>query len=46
MERIEHLERALAEARERQAAADKVLEVIGRSTFELEPSGCATLTPA
>jgi signal transduction histidine kinase/CheY-like chemotaxis protein len=37
MERIEDLERGLAEARERQAAADKVLEVIGRSTFELEP---------
>jgi signal transduction histidine kinase/ActR/RegA family two-component response regulator len=36
-ERIERLERALAEANERQAAADEVLEVIGRAEFELEP---------
>jgi signal transduction histidine kinase/CheY-like chemotaxis protein len=36
-ERIERLERALAEANERQAAADEVLDVIGRTEFELEP---------
>jgi signal transduction histidine kinase/CheY-like chemotaxis protein len=36
-ERIEQLERALAEANERQAAANEVLEVIGRTEFELEP---------
>jgi signal transduction histidine kinase/CheY-like chemotaxis protein len=36
-ERIEQLERDLAEARERQTAADRVLEVIGRSASELEP---------
>ena len=36
-ERIEQLERDLAEANERQAAADEVLEVIGRAEFELEP---------
>jgi signal transduction histidine kinase/CheY-like chemotaxis protein len=36
-ERIAQLERALAEANERQAAADEVLEVIGRTEFELEP---------
>ena len=35
--RIEQLERDLSEARERQTAADQVLEVIGRSTSELEP---------
>jgi signal transduction histidine kinase/CheY-like chemotaxis protein len=37
MNRIEQLERDLAEARERQTAADQVLEAIGRSTSELEP---------
>jgi signal transduction histidine kinase len=37
MDRIEQLERDLAEAHERQTAADQVLEVIGRSAFELEP---------
>jgi two-component system NtrC family sensor kinase len=36
-ERIERLERDLAEANERQAAADEVLDVIGRAEFELEP---------
>jgi signal transduction histidine kinase/CheY-like chemotaxis protein len=36
-ERIEQLERDLAETRERQAAADQVLEAIGRTGFELEP---------
>ena len=36
-DRIEQLERALAEANERQAAADEVLELIGRTGFELEP---------
>ena len=36
-ERIAQLERALAEANERQAAANEVLEVIGRTEFELEP---------
>jgi hypothetical protein len=36
-DRSERLERALAEANERQAAADQVLEVIGRAEFELEP---------
>jgi signal transduction histidine kinase/CheY-like chemotaxis protein len=36
-ERIEQLERDLAEARERQTAADRVLEVIGRSASEVEP---------
>jgi signal transduction histidine kinase/CheY-like chemotaxis protein len=35
--RIEQLERDLAEANERETAAAKVLEVIGRSAFELEP---------
>ena len=36
-ERIERLESDLAEARERQTAADHVLEAIGRSASELEP---------
>jgi signal transduction histidine kinase/CheY-like chemotaxis protein len=36
-ERIDQLERDLAEARERQTAADQVLEAIGRSASELEP---------
>jgi signal transduction histidine kinase/CheY-like chemotaxis protein len=36
-ERIEQLERDLAEAKERESAAGEVLEVIGRSAFELEP---------
>ncbi len=36
-QRIEQLERDLAEANERQAAAHEVLEVIGRTEFELEP---------
>src|SRR4051812_2715514 len=36
-ERIAELERDLAEALERQSAADRVLEVLGRSAFELEP---------
>ncbi len=35
--RIDQLERDLTEARECQTAADKVLEVIGRSSSELEP---------
>jgi signal transduction histidine kinase/CheY-like chemotaxis protein len=37
MDRIEQLERDLAEARERQTAADQVLDAIGRSASELEP---------
>ena len=36
-ERIERLERDLAEAKERESAAGEVLEVIGRTAFELEP---------
>ncbi len=36
-DRIAELEQDLAEALERQSAADRVLEVLGRSTFELEP---------
>ena len=36
-DRIEQLERDLAEARERQTAAGQVLEAIGRSASELEP---------
>jgi signal transduction histidine kinase/CheY-like chemotaxis protein len=36
-ERIAQLEQSLADANERQTAADEVLEVIGRSGFELEP---------
>jgi signal transduction histidine kinase/ActR/RegA family two-component response regulator len=35
--RIEQLERDLAEANEREAAAGEVLELIGTSAFELEP---------
>jgi signal transduction histidine kinase/CheY-like chemotaxis protein len=37
VDRIEQLERDLAEARERQTAADQVLEAIGRTASELEP---------
>ena len=36
-ERIAELERDLAEALERQSAAAQVLEVLGGSTFELDP---------
>ena len=36
-ERIEQLERSLAEAGEREAATAEVLDVIGRPAFELEP---------
>ena len=36
-ERIEQIERSLAEAGEREAATAEVLDVIGRPAFELEP---------
>ena len=37
LDRIAELERDLAEAIERQSATTQVLEVLGRSAFELEP---------
>ena len=45
-ERIDRLERDLAEAIERESAAGEVLEVIGRSAFELEPAFEAVLQRA
>jgi GAF domain-containing protein len=45
-ERIQQLERDLAEAIERERAADRVLEAIGRSDFELEPVFEAVLQQA
>jgi two-component system NtrC family sensor kinase len=45
-QRIQQLERDLAEAIERERAAGRVLEAIGRSTFELEPVFEAVLQQA
>ena len=45
-ERIQQLERDLAEAIERERAAGQVLEAIGRSAFELEPVFEAVLQQA
>jgi signal transduction histidine kinase/CheY-like chemotaxis protein/putative methionine-R-sulfoxide reductase with GAF domain len=45
-ERIQQLERDLADAIERESAAGQVLEVIGRSAFELEPAFEAVLQQA
>ncbi len=45
-ERIQQLERDLADALERESAAGQVLEVIGRSAFELEPAFEAVLQQA
>jgi signal transduction histidine kinase/ActR/RegA family two-component response regulator len=45
-ERIQRLERDLAEAIERERAADRVLDAIGRSAFELDPVFEAVLQQA